>query len=422
MTAALSPTPDLDQGKKWTLHYIIGVFWITYWIANLYIAFSYLVPFFDYYVATAILLSYVAFARPTSLIEVATKPMMWVWVLTAAIPVVMYLDSSFGGYSTAAYKVRIVYLSALGGMALVLLETNRERLLRDAATLSLGITVVLNFVDLVVTLPMSRAPDRAAGLWGDPNIAAAALCSLLIISVNPLRASGRDLLIVAVTLLAILITFSRSGIIFGSFLALVYLVAPKKNSGPSPFVRIGIGIAAALALAIISTIAIAVFDIQLSESWRITSLLALDTSDTSSQGRLDRLVWSLERAGDFFWTGRGLGAIDYYGVYSHNSYVTVLYDFGIGGLALYVLLISQGLFQMVRHGWKRALVPGLLSLNLLYYSMFAHTLPVAAGMSIPLVIFMLKMFIDPPPEQPNQSIESFGATNSTEPARASHAQ
>lgn len=421
MTAALSPTPDLDQGKKWTLHYFIGVFWITYWIANLYIAFSYLVPFFTYYVATAILLSYVAFVRPASLIEIATKPMIWVWLLTAAIPLVMYLDSSFGSYSTGAYKVRIVYLSAVGGMALVLLETNRERLVRDAATLSLGITVVLNFVDLVVTLPMSRAPDRAAGLWGDPNIAAAALCSLLIIAVNPRRSSRRELLLVAVTLLAILITFSRSGIIFGAFLALVYLVAPDKNSGPSPFVRIGIGLAAALALAIVSTIAIAVFDIQLSESWRITTLFQLDASDTSSQGRVDRLMWSLERASDFFWTGRGLGAVDYFGVYSHNAFITILYDYGIAGLTFYVLLISQGLFQMIRHGWRRALVPGLLSLNLLYYSMFAHTLPVAPGMSIPLVIFMLNMFIDAPPKRPHQSLSSFGETDPTESVRASHA-
>ena len=419
MTAALSPTPDLDQGKKWTLHYIIGVFWITYWIANLYVAFAYVVPFFTYYYATAILLSYVAFVRPTSLIEVATKPLVWVWVLTAAIPVVMYLDSSFGSYSTAAYKLRIVYLSAVGGMALVLLEANRERLLRDAATLSLGITVILNFIDLVVALPMSRAPDRAAGLWGDPNIAAAALCSLLIIAVNPRRPSGRELVLVAVALLAILITFSRSGIIFGVFLALVYLVAPDKNSGPSPLMRVGIGMAAALALAILSTIAIAVFDIQLSEGWRVASIFQLDTSDTSSQGRLDRLVWSLDRATDFFWTGRGLGAGGYYGVYSHNAFITILYDYGIAGLTFYVLIISQGLFQMIRHGWKRALVPGLLSLNLLYYSMFAHTLPTAAGMSIPLVIFMLHMFIDPPRERPNQSIEYFGATNSTQPARAS---
>jgi len=421
MTAALSPTASLDQGKKWTLDYFVGVFWITYWIANLYVAFAYIVPFLTYYVATAILLSYVAFAQPNRLIEVATKPMIWVWALTAAIPVVMLIDSSFGGYSTAAYKTRIVYFSAVGGTALVLLKDNRERLMHDAALLSLWITVVLNFVDLAVTLPMSRAPDRAAGLWGDPNIAAAALCSLLIISVNPLRASGRDLLIVAVTLLAVLITFSRSGMIFGAFLAAVYLVAPDRRTGPSPGARISIALGATLALALISAIAISVLDLELSSTWRITSLLEFDTSDASSESRLDRLFFSLERSMDFFWTGRGLGAGNYYGVYSHNSYIGVLYDYGIVGLALYVLLISQGLFQMIRYGWKRALVPGLLSLNLLYYSMFAHTVHTAAGISVPVVIFMLKMFIDPVPTKPNQPSESLRETNSIEPARASGA-
>jgi O-antigen ligase len=419
MTAALSPTAGLDQGKKWTLEYFVGVFWITYWIANLYAAFAYIIPFLTYYVATAVLLSYVAFARPTWLIQVATKPMIWVWALTAAIPVVMLIDSSFGGYSTAAYKVRIVYFSAVGGTALVLLKDNRERLMHDAAILSLWITVVLNFVDLIVTLPMSRAPDRAAGLWADPNIAAAALCSLLIISVNPLRASGRDLLIVAVTMLAILITFSRSGMIFGAFLAVIYLVAPDRRTGPSLTTRISIALGAALALTFISAIAMTVLDLQLSSTWRITSLLEFDASDASSESRLDRLFFSLDRASDFFWTGRGLGAGTYYGVYSHNSYIGVLYDYGIAGLTLYVLLISQGLFQMIRYGWKRALVPGLLSLNLLYYSMFAHTVHTAAGISVAVVIFMMKMFIDPVPTKANQSIESLRETNFTAPAGAS---
>ena len=101
-----------------------------------------------------------------------------------------------------------------------------------------------------------------------------------------------------------------------------------------------------------------------------------------------------------------MGANDYYGVHSHNSYVAVLYNYGFFGLLLYVGLISQGLFLMLRHGWKRAIVPGLLSLNLMYYSMFAHTVPNAAGLSIPFLIFMLKMYIDPLPERPNRRIES----------------
>ena len=53
------------------------------------------------------------------------------------------------------------------------------------------------------------------------------------------------------------------------------------------------------------------------------------------------VLTNFERAADFFWTGGGLGEGDYYGVYSHNAFVTVLYDYGIGGLTLYTVLISQ---------------------------------------------------------------------------------
>lgn len=401
------PIPEEETpAKKWTLHYFIGIFWITYWIGNLYIAFDYLVPFLDYYVVTGLLLVYIAFVRPTSFIEVFSKPMMWVWVLTAAIPMVMYLDSSYGGFSYGAMKLRIIYLSAIGGMALILLEDNREKLLHDAALIALGLTVILNFVDMVIPLPMSRAPGRAAGLWADPNISAAALCSLLIVVVNPRRLTVRDLFIVAVTLLAILITFSRSGIIFAAFLGVVYLFAPDGENGPSAGTRWSIAVGAIIALTFASIIAIAVFDIELTASWRITSLLSGDASDTSSQGRILRFTWALERAMEFFWTGRGLGANQYYGLHSHNAYLATLYNYGFFGLLLYLFLVSQGLFIMLRYGWKRAIVPGLLSLNLLYYGMFAHTVPNAAGLSIPFVIFMLKMYIEPLPERPQTQAES----------------
>lgn len=406
MTSISPPLPEAPEASKWTLHYIVGVFWITYWIGNLYIAFNYIIPFLDYYFVTGILLAYIAFVRPTSFLEVFAKPMIWLWVLTAAIPMVMYVDSSFGAYSYGALKVRIIYLSAVGGMALILLEDNREKLLHDAAMIALGLTIVLNFIDLVAPLPMSRAPGRAAGLWADPNIAAAALCSLLIVVVHPRRVSKRDLFIVAITLLAILITFSRSGILFAVFLGFVYLVLPESGTGPSASTRWTIAIGAIISLTVISAVAITVLNIDLTASWRITSILTGDTSDTSSQGRILRLQFALERAMEFFWTGRGMGANDYYGVHSHNSYVAVLYNYGFFGLLLYIGLISQGLFLMLRHGWKRAIVPGLLSLNLMYYSMFAHTVPNAAGLSIPFLIFMLKMYIDPLPERPNRRIQS----------------
>jgi O-antigen ligase len=418
MTSSLLPLPQEEApAKKWTLHYIVGVFWITYWIGNLYIAFDYIIPFLDYYVVTGILLVYIAFIRPTSFIEVFSKPMMWVWVLTAAIPMVMYLDSSYGSFSYGAMKLRIIYLSAIGGMTLILLEDNREKLLHDAALIALGLTVLLNFVDMVIPLPMSRAPGRAAGLWADPNISAAALCSLLIVVVNPRRLSVRDLFIVAITLLAILITFSRSGIIFAVFLGFVYLIAPDGKSGPSTMTRWSIAGGAIIGLTFASVIAIAVFDIELTASWRITSLLTGDASDTSSQGRILRFTWALERAMEFFWTGRGLGANQYYGLHSHNAYVATLYNYGIFGLLLYFFLVSQGLFLMLRYGWKRALVPGLLSLNLLYYGMFAHTVPNAAGLSIPFIIFMLKMYIEPLPENPQRQIQSsfFSDSNAMDP-------
>lgn len=390
-----SPNLTVNQEKKWSLHYIVGVFWMTYWMANLYLGFSFILPFLTYYVMTGILLVWVALTRPQSLIQIATKPLIWIWTLTAIIPALMYLDSSYGSFAYGAFTNRVVYLSAIGGMSLILLDKDGEKVLKTAATISLLITIGLNLIDIVFTLPFSRAPGRAAGLWMDPNISAAVLCATLPIAINPLRSTKQGLLLVGLTYLAILVTFSRSGILFGTFLTLVYLFAPNQTGGLSASSRISVAAITGILLTVGSILIISIFGVDLQSLWRIESLLALDASDSSSQGRLTRLLWSLERVTEFFWTGRGLGASAYYGTASHNTFVTVVYDYGVGGLLLYLTLVSWGLFQMLRYGWRRALVPGLLSLNILYYGMFAHTVHTASGMAIPMVIFMLKMLIDP---------------------------
>ena len=158
-----SPNLTVNQEKKWSLHYIVGVFWMTYWMANLYLGFSFILPFLTYYVMTGILLVWVALTRPQSLIQIATKPLIWIWTLTAIIPALMYLDSSYGSFAYGAFTNRVVYLSAIGGMSLILLDKDGEKVLKTAATISLLITIGLNLIDIVFTLPFSRAPGRAAG-------------------------------------------------------------------------------------------------------------------------------------------------------------------------------------------------------------------------------------------------------------------
>ncbi|MFP6641531.1 MAG: hypothetical protein VCC04_14900, partial [Myxococcota bacterium] len=308
------------QGK-WDVHRTLGTFWITYWMSNLYVAFALVVPFLDYYVMTALLLIYIAFVRPNSLLEIASKPMIWLWALTAIIPALMYVNAQYGGFSTGSVKTRIVYISAIGGMALILLDDNRELLVRSAAKLSLAITIAFNLIDIVFSLDISRAEGRAAGLWMDPNITAAALCSMLIISIDPRRPTRRGLVVVAFTLLSVLLTFSRSGILFAVFLGVIYLVTPRGPGSLPVSTRFNIGLAAGLSLGLGTAVLFSVADLTTTSFWRLESLVSLDVSDRSAQGRLQALIFAFERSMDFFWTGRGLGANQYYGLASHNAYV-----------------------------------------------------------------------------------------------------
>ncbi len=390
--------PATTADEKWTAFHTMGAVWLVYWLTNSYVWINDLLPFASYYLLTTIYMLYFFVFKQTQIMGFLSRPIVWVVALTALIPAVMYL---VGGSATElrwySAKMRIIAFSAFAGAGVFLTGPEGPRILQRAAAISFFVAIAANLIDVAAHNPYNSAEGiRSAGFYGDANISAAAIGALLLLTFDVTKQSRNSMLALGMALLAILVTFSRSGIVFGLFLSFAYLIFPR---GPGTFsmgARAGIAISGLLTLILVATVATQVLDIDTSAAWRLRSLVTQNFEDHSAQERMERANWALDELLKNFWTGGGLGAANSLLAYSHNSYLEIGIDYGIFGVLTFTLLISLGLFQMLRYGWKRAATAGLLSIQYLFYSNFSHGVPASSCMLVILATFAAGILIKEP--------------------------
>jgi O-antigen ligase len=247
--------------------------------------------------------------------------------------------------------------------------------LKTAARISLTIAILTNFVDLIIYNPYNTAEGsgRTAGFYGDANLAAAAIGTLLLLSVDFSRQNLKSMLVVGVSVLAIIATQSRSGIIFSVLLSAIYIFLPKGRETFSMGARLSLAAGGLSLLVLVVVTTGRLLDFDASQAWRILSLLTLDVGDTSSEGRLffaqDALIGFLDSP----WTGLGLGGPGWKQYTPHNAYLMVALEYGIGGLVIYLIVILHAVGKAFRFGLRRASTVLLLIFQFAYYSFFSHT-------------------------------------------------
>jgi hypothetical protein len=379
-----------------TTHYIVGVLWLSYWMTNSYIWLADLAPFLDYYVMTTLFLMYYSLTRPNQVLRFIMHPLLWFWALTAVIPVLVYLSGvNVNPYSWSEIVARIVFFSALASAGLILSDENGSGTLRSAATISLAITLVVFFGELFIHNPYARAYGRSAGFFGDPNIAGGAAISMLLLSQDIRKQTPRRLMIVGITLVGVVTTLSRSAMVFAALVAAAYLFLPQGRGTLSLANRLLVLFAGVILIPLTVLGATVVLDLDTTESWRISSILTLDTTDASSQGRLEFAMFALNRAAEFFWTGRGSGASSYYSVYAHNTYLTILYEYGIMGLVVFLLAIAHGYCKVWQFGLQRSLTAVALTTQIAWISLFDHTVASQSMIALIFAALMTNAIISP---------------------------
>ena len=388
-----------------SLHHTVGVIWLVYFLSGISIAVDNYIPIPSFYPIAGGILLYFAVARPLQVIEFVSKPIVWLWAATALGPLAIYF---LGNYSNpfAWFSVvgRVNFFALLAGSGVLFMDPGGFRMLRSAARIALAVAVLTNFADLIWENPYNSSEElgRTAGFYSDANRAAASIGALLLLSVDISKQSIKGLVIAGFSILAIIGTQSRSGILFGGLLAVGYLFLPRGPGTLSAGARMGIGLAGVVSLVLIVLTASQALDIDGEQAWRIRSLITLDISDSSSQDRFDAVAFAVRGFVDNFWGGTGLGGSHYYGFAPHNAYLEIGLEYGIGGLLLYLFFIVHAGMKSLQFGLKRTQAQFLILLQLVYYGFFSHTVhgsPVAA-------VFFAAVIANTLVEQPVQVDES----------------
>ena len=237
----------------------------------------------------------------------------------------------------------------------------------------------------------SNQMSRAAGLAENANLAAFLILSSACLALTYGRSRGRDLLIFALAGLAVLVTFSRAGLLLYFALLVVYsliLGAFRWTSSrrglwvpvASALVVLALGMGAARLLV---SMEVGVFSRNTAQKrvGMLTSPQEFGFDDDSRMG-LFETYGGLISAAPFSGYGTGYSYGRTFG--PHNRYVQTWTNLGLLGLLAYCSILLGALAIFVANRWS----PGLVYITILSgWSVFSHG--VLEQRSVPMMLGLL---------------------------------
>lgn len=217
-------------------------------------------------------------------------------------------------------------------------------------------------------------PDRPAGLMGDANTAAFIMLALTVLILRYDRLRGPEAALLATTLLAVLATQSRGGLLLTGLVVAGYLYHCRAVvRGPALTAALLGGLAgvAGVVLVVLPLLAhLAAFS-----DWegqrRLEMLTFQSTFVARDESRLGLVSTYLGAIEDSIWLGHGTGFMRTQPIGSHNMYLRQWADNGVPGLLAYLTLLGTGALLF----WQRRFPAGLMLMLLTtVQSFFSHTL------------------------------------------------
>lgn len=248
------------------------------------------------------------------------------------------------------------------------------------AGMFLGLLVMIVTVVIDVIRPHTFTLEElegASGLAQNPNGGAFVALLLMVCALDWEKPTfkWRDILVIALAFTAIILTASRSGILAGGIVGLVYLVrtwgairAAAKIKATSIFVFFMILLVSASNFFVESG---PVFD---DESSKVSRLLDMDAEilrfgDSASLERLDAVDRSLRIISERIALGMGTGYVYSMPVGPHNMYLARWVDNGVIGLLSYLWLISAAFVV----NWRNRNMEGMvIAFVVLFFGFFSH--------------------------------------------------
>ncbi len=205
-----------------------------------------------------------------------------------------------------------------------------------------AVGMTLNLYELFVAPnTWSTAPGRSAGLYINPNISSGALVGYgtLFLSGRQGKLRSADLLMMAMVILGVFTTFSRTGILAG--LVLVGAAVLVRAQGDRMWRLIIPGVAAGVGGIVFVGYVLASLDLSPDALLRIDSLV----SSGGVGDYQDQRGYAAQRALDLVANdplfGVGVGTVAEMEEGPHNQFVAVLVDFGVVGLVVYLWVLVR---------------------------------------------------------------------------------
>lgn len=234
---------------------------------------------------------------------------------------------------------------------------------------------------------------RAAGVMGDANTAAFIVTSLtaLLLRYDSLR--GKDAALLALAVLAVLVTQSRGGLLLALCLAAAWLAFTREAlKGPYLALTVAGGMAA---LVLIGTVLLpALSSLAGFSDWESQRRLQMLTFQRDlvpeDESRLGLVAEYLDLIEERVWLGHGTGFMRRQPTGAHNMYLRYWLDNGVPGLVAYLTLLGSGaLLLWHRRSWGGLVFVGIAAAQ----GFFSHTLLDSRGF---LLLYALALALSTP--------------------------
>lgn len=252
----------------------------------------------------------------------------WLILGLAGILTMLVLSSLFHDLTPVR---RVAHVAAYAGLVWAL-ATGRVSLLSAARGLALSLAVCV--LHGIATLGASAYEGRLTGVLNDPNAAAFMLVTLGAVSVPHLRSPQLRLALVAILVLGVVLTFSRTGLLAVVFGALWILVGRRLRI-------LGAGLAVAGLVYVVSS---------LPDDLRLFGPFAARTGSDELRERIADLEADKLAHAPWYGNGPGTATVDVDGdtFFFHNSYLAVLNEGGWPTLFLVVALLAGAFLLLSR--------------------------------------------------------------------------
>jgi O-antigen ligase len=284
--------------------------------------------------------------HPRTLAVLARLPLL-IWGAVYAVgTIASFFWSSQSDVALQAVQTRMLWLLLLFAHIIVLADPAIHRAVRMLLIVAVVVGVGLNVWDLFHPSTFSLIIGRAAGLYGNPNIAASALILGMIVGLDAVPARWRGWFVLLVGI-GVLITLSRGGVLGWCLVAGVLLwqraVAPGQLLLAGALAAVAGGLAVRLAGGWVELRDRVQFDQRASEVWnRVTQAgLYIQSGDPSTEYRVLVLREGLALAEAHPVVGAGVGATLEWSrsESTHNIYILHMAELGVAGTLIYPLFL-----------------------------------------------------------------------------------